>query len=633
MKRRIDIRSLILFTGLFMCSSLFFMNCSQQFKAMSQLNGNSSTGSSESPPSARTGQIFRAGTPNICFGIAQGTPPEKLVAADCDQGAQQLLFTPNVDGTYQISLQGQSSLCLDSKNIQMSPQTILQPCTQDVSTQSWVVGMGVSDSYVICSTDAQYCLSNTGQLNDPVELVSINAKSLLQNFSIVDYALPNPGKMPQMNFPSTAPTGLAQIGAGAFWYNPVLTLTPNGIGQYAGLKTLGLGGLRMGGTDYVKADKQTLGSTSPFDALILQAYQNGVRVPLLIFEWDGTLAGDPPGYNVMYQVGQLYATRYQPNSAWLISQGIHDWGVVSYEALNEPDIRVGISLTGYHDSIKGVADGIHSVNTSLHVLPGGYGLCGTSLDSNVGGYAKAIADLFNSGALDGIDIHIYYSHQYFPIEAGDRLFSAQSCYDRVLQSAGITTQPNFYQTEFAYGRGLVDGTQTGMSEEYAAKALLAGIWDNFGVVKADGKTPAAKFVEVWNVGMTLADAQPGYALATQLAPIWQPNPRGAVIGLVMWLTRNLNFDVSNQRMDPKGRGEFALTGSGTMANTKLYVWQNWKNWTNHFGTSYTVPSTVGAQTIKVYGWDGLRRTQDIVDANSWVIRGLAPNETYMFYVE
>ena len=59
--------------------------------------------------------------------------------------------------------------------------------------------------------------------------------------------------------------------------------------------------------------------------------------------------------------------------------------------------------------------------------------------------------------------------------------------------------------------------------------------------------------------------------------------------------------------------------------------QNRKAWTNHPGNRYTMQDVpAGVKEIKVYGWDGLRETIAVVPGQACVVKGLTPEQTYMF---
>jgi len=77
-------------------------------------------------------------------------------------------------------------------------------------------------------------------------------------------------------------------------------------------------------------------------------------------------------YNKWFAIGRDFATLFRPNSPWLVSQGITGWGISVYSAINEPDLAVDIPFSTYVNAIEGLADGVHSVDPTLKVIPGGF---------------------------------------------------------------------------------------------------------------------------------------------------------------------------------------------------------------------------------------------------------------------
>ena len=356
---------------------------------------------------------------------------------------------------------------------------------------------------------------------------------------------------------------------------------------------------------------------------VLQAHTNGIT-PMILFE-DAASYNDLGDYNKWYGIGRDFATQFRPNSPWLTSQGITGWGITIYSAINEPDIENAMPKTGpssYYSALEGLADGVHSVDATLKVIPGGLGSENAFGDHTLRGYGTAIAPLLNNGKLDGLDLHTYNDISFAPIVDSNGnatfAFSTQADFDNVKTGSGITRDINFYTTEFNFK----SGTQ-GITEDLAAKRFLTCIWANLGVVKNDGSTRAGQLAFPWNIFHTAAQDSV-YGLNTQLNP-WTPRARGVTLQLVLDQTAGMQF----MSLDPKGRGEFILNGN----NKKMWVWQNYANWSNITGTSYNVIGIpAGATTLKVYGWDGLRSTINLSGQTSYNVTGLATNETYMFLV-
>lgn len=183
------------------------------------------------------------------------------------------------------------------------------------------------------------------------------------------------------------------------------------------------------------------------DAAILQAYSYGIT-PMILFEHYGGY-GSPGDYNKWYTIGREFALRFAPNSAYLQSQGISNWGVDILEAMNEPGINTAIDKTEYHEALRGLADGAHSVRADVRVIPGGYASPNAYRDFRVNGYVPAIADLLNNGTLAGIDLHTYNDDQYAPL-VGSLDFSTHRAFAEIKSQCGITRDIEFFSTEFNY---------------------------------------------------------------------------------------------------------------------------------------------------------------------------------------
>lgn len=393
--------------------------------------------------------------------------------------------------------------------------------------------------------------------------------------------------------------------------------------QYNALQTLGAKMCRMNiypsnywdGSAAVPANE---------DSTVLQAQSYGIT-PMILFEYYGDYMDlSPPipvgDYNKWYAIGQSFAGRFRPNSPWLISQGISNWGITVYSAMNEPDNEVRISTTEYSEALRGLADGVHSVDSTLKVIPGGFMSENAYSNHTLQGYGPAIAQLLNSGQLDGLDLHTYTSH-YAPIVRLDGTdtfdFSPQSDFESIKSASGITRDINFYATEF----NVAIETDQGIDENLAAKRFLTAIWANLGVARNDGHTLATQFAFPWNIFNTNIE-DPVYGLNTQLNP-WTPTARGVALKLVCDLSAGMEFVSS----DPKGRGEYILNGN----NKKMWVWQNYSTWSSIAGTSYTVSGIpTGTTTLQVYGWNGLRSTINLSGQTSYTVNGLNAKETYMF---
>ncbi len=353
-----------------------------------------------------------------------------------------------------------------------------------------------------------------------------------------------------------------------------------------------------------------------FDAAMLEAHSNGIT-PIILLEYEGSYQTlNPPqpvgSYADWFAAGKAYAQRFRPGGAWGIEHGIPDWGVTIFTAINEPDVQASIPPQDYRSALEGLADGVHSVDKALRVVPGGFATCNSHGDATLRGYGPAIARLLEDGHLDGIDLHTYYNAKWYPLTRG-RAFSVQTCFDRIKAALGLSRDINFYATEFNVAR---DGAWN--APELAARLFLTAFWDEVGVVRADGRSSATVLALPWNLADTGRIEGPAYAMAATENP-WSPEARAKVLHLVLQLAGDMTFS----SLDPRA-GEYRLEGK----DGQLLVWQDLPGWTDHPGQRWEVTVPDWAPRVELYGWDGARRSF-VADHGKVVIDGLAGNETYM----
>jgi hypothetical protein len=352
---------------------------------------------------------------------------------------------------------------------------------------------------------------------------------------------------------------------------------------------------------------------------MLEAHRNGIK-PIILFEYEGSYQFlQPPqptgSYADWFKAGQVFARRFRPNGEWARENGIKDWGAEIYTAINEPDVQATIPREVYRDALAGLADGVHSVDPALRVVPGGFATCNSHHDATLRGYGPVIGGLLQDGRLDGIDLHTYYHPQFYPLTKG-REFSAQTCFERIKAAMGVTRDINFYSTEFNISR---DGAW--FDENLTAKLFLTAFWDNAGVVRADGKTSATVLAFPWALGDTARIDGPGYAMAATEDP-WSPDPRSKVLRMVLELAGDMTFTALDRRA-----GTFTLEG----AAGQLQVWQDVKGWTETWGPVWEVQLPPWARTAELWAWDGKRR--DLAVSNGRVVlTGLPADETYMLRI-
>lgn len=377
-------------------------------------------------------------------------------------------------------------------------------------------------------------------------------------------------------------------------------------------------GARMGRMDsYGWRDLKRVPTPHDFDAAMLEAYQNGIR-PLILLEYEGSYQFlNPPqpvgSYEDWFEAGRVYAKRFGRGGDWARENNAGDWGAEIFTAINEPDVQATIPLDEYRHALAGFADGVHSVNSSFKVVPGGFATCNSHGDPTFRGYGPVIADLLNDGRLDGIDLHTYYHPRWYPIERG-REFSAQTCFDKAKGAIGVTRDINFYATEFNTAR-----VETWDDDQVQGSLFLTAIWDQLGVRKADGSS-ATVVAFPWNLFDTGRVEGPAYAMATGEDP-WTPDVRSKVLKLVVTLAGDMTFV---DMRDPS-------TGAMTLEDDKsrLVVVQNKPGWTERKPEDpFLLPVPGWAVGAELWGWSGLRRSYK-VEGMSDISIELPVNETSM----
>ncbi|WP_400768056.1 hypothetical protein [Methylosinus sporium] len=386
---------------------------------------------------------------------------------------------------------------------------------------------------------------------------------------------------------------------------------------YAALRGVGAPLGRMDSYGWRTLDRKP--TPSDFDAAMREAYERGIT-PVILLEYEGSYQFlDPPqpigSYRDWFIAGVAYARRFQPGGDWAKANHIEGWGATIFTAINEPDVQATIPREDYRRALEGLADGVHSVNRELKVVPGGFATCNSHGDATLRGYGPVIAPLLEDGRLDGVDLHTYYNFRWFPLTRG-RQFSAQSCFDRVKKAMGLSRDINFYATEYNISK-----SEGWARPETAAKLFLTAFWDEMAVVGADGRRPATVFAMPWNLGDTGAIEGPSYAMAAGAAP-WRPEARAIVLRNLIALAGAMHF-VSIDRE----KGLLTLEGP----NGRLLVWHDLEGWTDAPGSAWTVPLPEWAAAAELWGWDGLRRRVPVAGAEHR-FAALQPGETYMVFI-
>lgn len=353
-----------------------------------------------------------------------------------------------------------------------------------------------------------------------------------------------------------------------------------------------------------------------FDAAMREAYEKRIT-PIILLEYEGSYQNlEPPqligSYDDWFVAGQVYAKRFRPDGEWAKENGISGWGVTIFTAINEPDVQATIPRQDYRDALAGLADGVHSIDASLRVVPGGFATCNSHGDATLRGYGPAIAGLFEDGRLDGLDLHTYYHDRWYPITRG-REFSVQTCFDRIKQAMGLQRDINFYATEFNVAR---DGSWE--DPKLAARLFLTAFWDQIGVVRADRRSSATVLAFPWSLPDTGRMEGIGYAMAASEDP-WTPAPRAKVLRTILELAGDMRL----KSLDLQA-GLTVLESD----QAQLIVWHNLPGWTVRLGSTLQISVPEWANRLQIWGWDGLRR-QSAVKGGNQTVDGLAANETYM----
>jgi len=387
--------------------------------------------------------------------------------------------------------------------------------------------------------------------------------------------------------------------------------------MYQALIGVGAGLARMNSYGWRDLDRRP--NPTNFDDAMMEAYRHGIT-PVILLEYEGSYQFlNPPvplgSRGDWRAAGEAYARRFRPNGDWARRHGIVDWGVTIFAAINEPDVQATIPRDAYHDALAGLAEGVHAVDPTLKVVPGGFALCNSAGDATLNGYGPAIADLLQSGDLDGLDLHTYYNARWFPLTR-DRYYSAQSCFDRVKSAAGVTRDIAFYATEYNIARD-----EAWFDPEVAAALFLTAFWDEMGVVGNDGRTAVTRLAFPWNLGDTAEANGPVYAMAAATDP-WRGDARSEVLTRVLALAGDMHFT----DLDPKGSGRYALSGP----SGNLRVWQNRPGWTDRPSDSWTLDAPAWATSAELWGWQGRLAVAPVRDG---VVRfeRLSGQATYMVF--
>jgi hypothetical protein len=381
------------------------------------------------------------------------------------------------------------------------------------------------------------------------------------------------------------------------------------------LRQLGAGHCRIpiSSNDYWKGGKPT---TDRPAELVLAALKRGIR-PVILFEYYTRWSGELGGREKWHAIGRAYAEQFRPGSEFLESRGIRKRGVVHFTAINEPMWKSNnpqpIPVDAYVAAMQGLAAGVHSVDLTLKVSPGGFQEVPLFMNKN--NYLPALAPLYNSGALQSIDIHRYWDVKHVPMNH-DRKWSLACQFKEAKRRAGITRDIAFHTTEMNFKKRLVD-------ENAAAKGLLTALWDALTVTGNNGQ-PVTGFIMPWNIFHT-AGRDEHYGMCHSLDP-WKPTARGKVIQSLCELTRGLHIESTA----PETTGLTRLSDDKRL----LIVWQNRKGWTDRPGKQLRLEDLpTGASRLRIHTWKGLLREVSLPGKLQFTATDLPLEQTIMFEIE
>ncbi|MBV6645595.1 MAG: DNRLRE domain-containing protein [Cyclobacteriaceae bacterium] len=356
------------------------------------------------------------------------------------------------------------------------------------------------------------------------------------------------------------------------------------------------------------------------DSIIFLLYQEGI-VPMLLVEHNpdnGALGSETKWFNI----GAAFAERFKPNSSFLTSNGIQDWGITQYSAINEPLFGnvTNFPVAEYIAATKGFADGVHSVDTALQVAPGGLQEVPLFLRTNP--YMDDLAALFNDGTLNALDVHRYYDRgNAFNLQFKDK--SHQALIDSLKKWHGITEDFRVWSTEYnARGTG---------NDDDNAKDFVTGTWDLLTVKGSDGKF-VSDFALTFRTYLPVSSNE-NLGMAVSLFP-FLGNAKGIAHQMLANITEGLHLASGDETT-----GVDVLEGE----NKKMWVWHNRDQWSSMAGTSFTINSIPSyAKVLEVYrynSWVALEgstgtpapfRSLDVDGLNSIQIDNLPTGETIMF---
>ncbi len=387
------------------------------------------------------------------------------------------------------------------------------------------------------------------------------------------------------------------------------------------IQAAGLNYTRIGIAKEEYLDNVT-GAVKPeaIDEIVLLLHKEGIT-PMLLIEHNpdnGTLENEAK----WKEIGTAFAERFRPNSTFLTTRGINNWGITQYQAINEPLFGnvTNFPVTDYLAATKGFADGVHDVDPSLKVSPGG--LQEVPLFTNTNPYMSGIATMLNDGTLDAIDIHRYYDRNQPAYSLIDKVASHQGLIDKIKSDHGITADFSVWSTEY---------NARGGSDADNAKDFITATWDILTVLGSDGNIDS-EFALAFRTYLPVS-SNANLGMAVSDFP-FLGNPKGVAHQMMANITRGFKMVDANEAAGI----DILQAGNGD----KMWVFHNRNGWSNQVGGTFDINDIPGSATvIEAYRYDSWDPTigstgapapfeTRTVSGSTAQFTGLATGETYMF---
>ncbi len=406
------------------------------------------------------------------------------------------------------------------------------------------------------------------------------------------------------------------MGSCDFTGEPVST---NSFNASESIQAAGLNYTRIGVAkeDYLVNDIVT---PQAIDEIVLLLYKEGIK-PMLLIEHnpDNGLLGSEQKW---FDIGAAFAERFRPNSTFLTQNNISNWGITEYQAINEPLFGnvTNFPVTDYLAATKGFADGVHSVDVTLQVSPGG--LQEVPLFTNTNPYMTGIATMLNNGTLNAVDIHRYYDRNQPAYSLIDKVASHQGLIEKIKSDHGITADFRVWSTEY---------NARGGSDQDNAKDFVTATWDILTVRGSDDNI-YSDFALAFRTYLPVS-SNANLGMAVSDFP-FLGNPKGVAHQMMANITKGFKMVDA----DEAAGVDILQAGNGD----KMWVFHNRNGWSNQTGATFDITDIPGTATvIEAYRYDSWDPTigstgapapfeTQTVSGSTAQFTGLATGETYMF---